>query len=98
MSADRAARVLVVEDDQEIAQVLQRSLRLEGYDVRIAGDGEAALDAAAEDVPGPAGRAEPPPARAPRSARPLGALPPGPPSRAAAGPPRRLRSSDDVPI
>jgi DNA-binding response OmpR family regulator len=50
-TVDRAARVLVVEDDQEIAQVLQRSLRLEGYDVRIAGDGEAALDAAAEYVP-----------------------------------------------
>jgi DNA-binding response OmpR family regulator len=39
--------VLVVEDDDEIAQVLQRSLRLDGYDVRIAGDGEAALDQAA---------------------------------------------------
>src|SRR3954451_17772446 len=50
-TVDRAARVLVVEDDQEIALVLQRSLRLEGYDVRIAGDGEAALDAAAEYVP-----------------------------------------------
>ena len=43
----RDPRVLVVEDDDEIAQVLQRSLRLEGYDVRIAGDGEAALDAGA---------------------------------------------------
>jgi two-component system, OmpR family, response regulator MprA len=42
----RHPRVLVVEDDEEIAQVLQRSLRLEGYDVRIAGDGETALDAA----------------------------------------------------
>ena len=39
--------MLVVEDDDEIAQVLQRSLRLDGYDVRIAGDGEAALDQAA---------------------------------------------------
>jgi DNA-binding response OmpR family regulator len=43
----RDPRVLVVEDDEEIALVLQRSLRLEGYDVRIAGDGEAALDHAA---------------------------------------------------
>ena len=43
----RDPRVLVVEDDDEIAQVLQRSLRLEGYEVRIAGDGEAALDQAA---------------------------------------------------
>ena len=43
----RDPRVLVVEDDEEIAQVLQRSLRLEGYEVRIAGDGEAALDQSA---------------------------------------------------
>ncbi len=48
---DRQARVLIVEDDDEIAQVLQRSLRLEGYETRIAGDGEAALDAAGEFVP-----------------------------------------------
>ena len=50
-AASRPVRVLVVEDDEEIAQVLQRSLRLEGYDVRIAADGEAALDAASEYVP-----------------------------------------------
>ncbi|HWH44756.1 MAG TPA: response regulator transcription factor [Thermoleophilaceae bacterium] len=36
-------RVLVVEDDAEIADVLRRSLRMEGYDVRLAGDGEVAL-------------------------------------------------------
>src|ERR671919_1181124 len=41
------ARVLVVEDDTEIAEVLRRSLRMEGYDVRLAGDGEAALEASA---------------------------------------------------
>jgi DNA-binding response OmpR family regulator len=40
----RAPRVLVVEDDAEIADVLRRSLRLEGYDVRLAGDGPAALE------------------------------------------------------
>ncbi len=40
----RPARVLVVEDDQDIAQVLQRSLRLEGYEVKVAGDGVDALD------------------------------------------------------
>jgi DNA-binding response OmpR family regulator len=40
----RAVRVLVVEDDDEIAQVLQRSLRMEGYDVKLAGDGVTALD------------------------------------------------------
>jgi two-component system, OmpR family, response regulator MprA len=43
----RDPRVLVVEDDEEIAQVLQRSLRLEGYEVRVAADGESALDQSA---------------------------------------------------
>jgi len=44
MSTDgRAPRVLIVEDDVEIAQALQRSLRLEGYEVRLAPDGERAL-------------------------------------------------------
>jgi DNA-binding response OmpR family regulator len=43
----RDPRVLVVEDDDEIAQTLQRSLRLDGYEVRIASDGEAALVQAA---------------------------------------------------
>ncbi|MEX2194834.1 MAG: response regulator transcription factor [Thermoleophilaceae bacterium] len=38
------ARVLVVEDDADIAEALRRSLRLEGYDVRLAGDGVAALE------------------------------------------------------
>ena len=32
--SDRPPRVLVVEDDEEIAQVLLRSLRMEGYEVR----------------------------------------------------------------
>jgi two-component system, OmpR family, response regulator MprA len=39
-------RVLVVEDDLDIAGVLRRSLDKEGYEVRIAADGEAALDEA----------------------------------------------------
>ena len=43
-ASTRPARVLVVEDDQDIAQVLQRSLRLEGYEVKLAGDGISALD------------------------------------------------------
>ena len=43
MSGNKA-RVLVVEDDGDIAEVLRRSLRLEGYDVRLAGDGVQALD------------------------------------------------------
>ncbi|GAC1319261.1 MAG: two-component system response regulator MprA [Thermoleophilaceae bacterium] len=41
------ARVLVVEDDAEIAGVLRRSLRLEGYDVKLAQDGVAALEESA---------------------------------------------------
>jgi DNA-binding response OmpR family regulator len=47
----RAPRILVVEDDDDIAQVLQRSLRMEGYDVRLAGDGVAALDQAHAFLP-----------------------------------------------
>ncbi len=50
-AAARPARVLVVEDDEEIAQALQRSLRLEGYDVRIAGDGVGALEDAHAFLP-----------------------------------------------
>jgi DNA-binding response OmpR family regulator len=48
---ERPARVLVVEDDDAIAQVLQRSLRMEGYDVKIAGDGISALDLAHAFLP-----------------------------------------------
>ncbi len=40
-------RVLVVEDDGDIAGVLRRSLGMEGYEVRIAADGEQALQEAA---------------------------------------------------
>ncbi len=40
----RAPRVLVVEDDEDIAQALQRSLRMEGYEVRAVGDGNAAIE------------------------------------------------------
>jgi DNA-binding response OmpR family regulator len=39
-------RVLIVEDDTEIADVLRRSLRIEGYDVKVSGDGPHALDEA----------------------------------------------------
>jgi two-component system response regulator MprA len=41
------ARVLVVEDDPDIGDVVRRSLRREGYDVRLASDGGEALDEAA---------------------------------------------------
>jgi DNA-binding response OmpR family regulator len=44
-------RVLVVEDDDEIADVLRRSLRQEGHEVRTAADGEDALRQASEFVP-----------------------------------------------
>ncbi|HWC87200.1 MAG TPA: response regulator transcription factor [Solirubrobacteraceae bacterium] len=48
---ERPPRVLVVEDDEAIAQVLQRSLRMEGYDVKIADDGIVALDVAHAFLP-----------------------------------------------
>src|ERR1700710_53228 len=44
-------RVLVVEDDVEILDVLRRSLRNEGYEVRTSADGVAALDVATGFVP-----------------------------------------------
>jgi DNA-binding response OmpR family regulator len=47
----RPVRVLVVEDDEEIAHVLQRSLRLEGYDVKLADDGVRALEEAHAFLP-----------------------------------------------
>ena len=48
---DRPPRVLVVEDDHEIAQVLLRSLRMEGYEARASYDGQAALADAHEFSP-----------------------------------------------
>ena len=42
----REGRILVVEDDREIVEVLLRSLRAEGYEVRSAGNGVEALDVA----------------------------------------------------
>jgi two-component system, OmpR family, response regulator MprA len=41
-----SARVLVVEDDEAIADVLRRSLRAEGHEVESAGDGVEALSVA----------------------------------------------------
>ncbi len=49
--AQVGGRVLVVEDDADIADVLRRSLRNEGYEVRTSGDGEEALDVAVGFVP-----------------------------------------------
>src|SRR3954465_5412770 len=51
-SADPAGgRVLVVEDDADIADVLRRSLRNEGYEVKTSADGVDALDVASGFVP-----------------------------------------------
>src|ERR1700709_1998815 len=44
-------RVLVVEDDADIADVLRRSLRNEGYEVKTSAAGVDALDGAAGFVP-----------------------------------------------
>jgi two-component system KDP operon response regulator KdpE len=43
MMEDRE-RILVVDDEPQLTRVLRRSLVTEGYDVRIAGDGELALE------------------------------------------------------
>ena len=50
-TATRPVRILVVEDDEEIAQVLQRSLRLEGYEVKLAADGVQGLEEAHAFLP-----------------------------------------------
>src|ERR1700760_1269942 len=47
----QGGRVLVVEDDTDIADVLRRSLRNEGYEVRTSADGVEALDMAVGFVP-----------------------------------------------
>jgi two-component system, OmpR family, response regulator MprA len=49
--ATATARVLVVEDDEAIADVLRRSLRAEGHEVRSAADGVEALSEAEQFVP-----------------------------------------------
>src|SRR3954447_24714077 len=50
-SDSSGGRVLLVEDDVEIADVLRRSLRNEGYEVRTSGDGVDALEVASGFVP-----------------------------------------------
>ncbi len=50
-TATQSARILVVEDDEEIADVLRRSLRAEGHEVRTAGDGVDALSASEQFIP-----------------------------------------------
>jgi two-component system, OmpR family, response regulator MprA len=50
-SDGETGRVLVVEDDEPIADVLRRTLRQEGHEVRSAADGVEALAVAEEFVP-----------------------------------------------
>ncbi|WP_405088934.1 response regulator transcription factor [Microbispora sp. NBC_01389] len=51
MAFPQQRRVLVVEDDQTIANAVRLRLLAEGFDVRVAGDGEAALAAYAKAEP-----------------------------------------------
>ena len=48
---DVAERVLVVDDDATVADVVRRYLERDGYAVDLAGDGETALRMAAEHKP-----------------------------------------------
>jgi two-component system response regulator MprA len=47
----RGASVLVVDDEPAVREALDRALRLAGYQVRVAPDGEAAIRQVAEAVP-----------------------------------------------
>src|SRR5918999_6247237 len=38
------ARIVVVDDDEALRNAIRRALRIEGYDVDLAGDGTEALD------------------------------------------------------
>src|SRR3954466_8356095 len=107
VSDGRTPRVLIVEDDEEIAQALQRSLRLEGYEVRVAPDGERALGDARSYIPdlvvldlGLPGLDGIEVARRLRADGdgPILLLPPRAGRRAPSAPPRRLRAAGDVPI
>jgi two-component system response regulator PrrA len=51
VAAPTSPDVLVVDDDEDIRVSLDRGLRLSGFDVRTAADGEAALQAVAGRVP-----------------------------------------------
>ena len=51
VSGTASGRVLVVEDDEAIADVLRRSLRAEGHEVMSAADGVEALSLSEQFVP-----------------------------------------------
>ena len=44
-------QILVVEDEARIASLISRNLRLEGYQVEVAPDGETALEKAISNPP-----------------------------------------------
>jgi two-component system, OmpR family, response regulator MprA len=48
---DWLVRILVVDDEPSVRDALDRALRMEGYGVQLAGDGEEALDALASSPP-----------------------------------------------
>jgi two-component system, OmpR family, response regulator len=52
-AADEAARILVVDDEEAIVQLLTTVLRYEGFEVESAADGRAALRAAERFRPDP---------------------------------------------
>ena len=49
--AQRLGRVLVVEDEQDVAELIRYNLAKEGYDVRVSGNGADALRQAREARP-----------------------------------------------
>lgn len=51
MSPPEHRRILLVDDEPQITRVLRTSLSAHGYDLRVANDGEAALDIAKDWVP-----------------------------------------------
>src|SRR5262245_44317801 len=51
MSSTGAARLLFSDDGRAVRDALRRALRLEGYDVELAADGEEALVALAREEP-----------------------------------------------
>ena len=44
MNANARTRILVVDDEPQITRVLRTSLSSQGYDIRVANDGETALE------------------------------------------------------
>ena len=51
MTEGGASRILVVDDDRNVADVVARYLVREGYDVEVVGDGRAAVDRALATLP-----------------------------------------------